>query len=60
MLLSHDPAKIILEVVERAREVRGAVDAGERNVSDLEPVCRHDVSCGRGKDNPEKRGLVKT
>lgn len=40
MLWSHDPAKIVLEVVERAREVRGAVDAGERKVWDLEPGCR--------------------
>jgi len=39
MLLSHEPAKIVLEVVERAREVRGAVDAGERKTSDMEPVC---------------------
>jgi hypothetical protein len=30
MLSSHDPANIVLEVVDRAREVRGAVDAGER------------------------------
>lgn len=37
MLLSHDPAKMVLEV--RAREVRGAIDAGERKVSDLEVVC---------------------
>lgn len=48
MLLSHDAAYntpgFAAEGGESAREVRGAVEAGERKSSFLAPVCPHDYS----------------